>query len=101
MEAPDGDEWSELQVFFQNVDEIGDAIHEDLANVANKALRSKSEPEKTKQMQEKHKRPKNVENLQIPKVDEQLWMQLKRVSKSYDFAIQKCQQGMWMALKSS
>lgn len=97
-EAPDREEWSELQDFFQNADETGDAIHEDLANVANKALRSKSKPEKTKLLQDKHKRPVNVENLQIPRVDEQVWKQLKKDTKSYDFAVQKCQQGMCLAL---
>lgn len=39
-----------------------------------------------------------MENLQIPRVDEQVWKQLKKDTKSYDFAVQKCQQGMCLAL---
>lgn len=80
------------------MDEVGYAINEDLANVANKALTCTSKSEKAKQMQEKHNRPKHVETLQVLKVDEKEWGQLKRNTKSYDCAIQKCQLGTCMVM---
>jgi hypothetical protein len=39
----------------------------------------------------KHKRPNNVEKLQVTKVDEQLWRQLRRETKTFDYAMQKNQ----------
>ncbi|KAH3695217.1 hypothetical protein DPMN_082674 [Dreissena polymorpha] len=52
-------------------------------------------------MQDKHKRSRNIKNLQIPKVDEQIWRQLRPKTKAYDYAIQKCQQEIATALVPS
>lgn len=62
-----------------------------LISHTRKLLRSKLKEEMIKQLQEKHKRPNNVENLQVPKVDEVIWHQLRKETKSYDFAMQKKQ----------
>jgi len=41
--------------------------------------------------QKKHLRPKNVNNLQVPKVEEQLQRQLKPETKAFDYTMQKSQ----------
>ena len=54
-------------------------LEDGLAKMANDALRGKAQPEKLKKLAEKYKRPANVENLQVPKVEETLWRQLRKV----------------------
>lgn len=43
-----------------------------LTNLTNCALRAKPREDKIKTMKQKHRRPKNVENLQVLKVNKQL-----------------------------
>lgn len=50
---------------------------------------TKKEDEKLQALKEKHLRPKNTQNLQIPKVDEGLWRKLKREVKTVDYLQQK------------
>ena len=66
--------------------------------MANKVLRSKPKEEKIKSIATKHKRPRNVENLQVPKVEEQLWRQLKRDTKAFDYGMQKTQSSLCQAM---
>lgn len=61
-------------------------------------MRGKAQEDKLKELQSKHKRPANVENLQVPKVDEQLWRQLRRETKSQDYILQKTQGTLSLAL---
>ena len=63
-----------------------------MARIIDKALRGEKalkEEEKLKALKEKHKRPKNVQNLQTPKVAEFAWREMKREVKRVDFALQK------------
>ena len=90
-ESPE-DEYGELEEFFQPEDGIGEAVNEKIAGISEKALRgpkTKKEDEKLQKLKEKHLRPKNIQNLQIPKVDDGLWRQLKREVKTIDYMQQK------------
>ena len=63
-----------------------------MAKITQKALRgkkSKKDEERLKKVREKHKRPKNVENLQAPNVEDFAWRQLKREVKQVDYALKK------------
>ena len=41
------------------------------------------------ELKKKHKRPANVPNMQIPMIEEFMWLQLKRETKTYVFAQKK------------
>lgn len=99
-EVPEGNvsDWADIVDYFEDEQEVGDDIPAEIAQLANSVLRSKPREEKVKIMKNKHKRPKNVENLQVPKINEQLWHQLKRDTKLYDYAMQKSQQTLCHAL---
>ena len=66
--------------------------------MANAALRGKVQSEKMKKLAEKYKRPANVENLQVPKVEETLWRQLCKEAKVSDYILQKSQSSYALAL---
>ena len=51
-----------------------------------------------KKLNSKHKRPENVENLQIAKVDDILWSQLRPETKAFDYSQQKMQSVLSQAL---
>ena len=99
-EAPEGDatDWFEIDDFFEGNEETGEELSKDLASLANKVLRAKPKEEKAKSLTLKHKRPCNVENLQVPKVEEQLWRQLKRDTKAFDYAMQRMQGSICQAV---
>ena len=61
-------EWEDITDFLIEDKEQGEPIPDQLALLANKSLRCKSIDEKL--LKSKHKRPENVENLQITKVDD-------------------------------
>jgi hypothetical protein len=52
------------------------AISDKLTTLRNKALHVKKKEEKLKELFDAHKRPNNVDFLQIPLVNDQLWRQL-------------------------
>jgi hypothetical protein len=58
---------------------------------SKQSIKEQSKEEKIKQLLEKNKRSNNMENLQVPKVDEVIWNPLIKETKSYDFAMQKKQ----------
>ena len=107
QEQDDGDEMdeseeedlvSDLSQFFTDDEEMGPKIEEELAMMANSALRAKPQPDKLKKLAEKYKRPENLENLQVPKVDEILWRQLRKDTKAVDYLLQKVQSSTALAL---
>ena len=84
--------------YFNDDAEVGPKLDEELANMANAALRGKVQSEKMKKLAEKYKRPANVENLQVPKVEETLWRQLCKEAKVSDYILQKSQSSYALAL---
>ncbi|MCG7883186.1 MAG: hypothetical protein JAY96_16525 [Candidatus Thiodiazotropha endolucinida] len=103
LQAADDDEsdddiLSSLGQYFNDDMEVGPKLEEGLAKMANEALRGKPQPDKLKKLTEKYKRPGNVENLQVPKVEEILWRQLRKEAKGADFLLQKTQSSFSLAL---
>ena len=91
-EENDQDTLSDLEDFFEQDDGTGDDLSDRMAKITDKALRgkkSKKEDEKLKKLREKHKHPKNVENLQAPTVDDFAWRQMRREVKRVDYALKK------------
>lgn len=50
-----GDEWSDINSFFQTTDDVGEPVSEELAKVVNSALRSKLKDDRVKELNEKHR----------------------------------------------
>ena len=84
--------YAELEDFYQVEDETGKEVGEHIAGICNRVLRSsksKKEEEKVQKIIQQHLRLKNIENLQVPKVDSQLWLQLNRDVKRVDYIQQQ------------
>lgn len=91
-ESREDNPYAELEDFFQVEDGTGEAVGDHIAGISNRALRgtkNKKEEEKFQKIMQKHLRPKNIENLQVPKVDDLLWRQLKRDVKQVDYVQQQ------------
>ncbi|MES9881026.1 MAG: hypothetical protein ABW185_09115, partial [Sedimenticola sp.] len=90
--------FEELDEFYSHHRATGDKISDKLAGVTNKALRllvpvDKEEREKRQKLMEeirtRHRRPENVENLQVPRVEAVMWRQLKHETKANDVLMQR------------
>ena len=79
----------ELNSFFVSEISTGENVSDKVAEAINKSLRGKPNPDKMKALVENHKRPENVQNLHIPRVDGFLWDQLKMSTQSQNVAKQK------------
>lgn len=97
-ESDEEDILGSLGQYFNDDTEVGPKLEDGLAKMANDALRGKAQPEKLKKLTEKYKRPANVENLQVPKVEETLWRQLRKEAKGADYLLQKTQSSFSLAL---
>ena len=98
-EAQDG--FEDLEEFFVAHDGVGDAIPDQLASITNRALRGKKqkkEGDKLTSLKEKHMRPSNVTNMEVPQADTFLWHQLKRQVRAVDFQMQKANNNYSQAL---
>ncbi|XP_060603392.1 uncharacterized protein LOC132756355 [Ruditapes philippinarum] len=80
---------SEVEQSFAEDHKTGEPVGEKLAIVVNKALRAPTDKEKMKALTEKYKRPENLENLQIPRVENTVWEQLRNDTKLDDASKQK------------
>ncbi len=56
---------------------------------SNEGLRAAVDENKLKELQEKYLRPENIDNLQVPLVDNTLWRQLLRELRARDVQYQK------------
>ena len=86
----------DLEKFFGSQDETGPEVTERTAKVTDKALRgekTKEDEEKLQALRKKHKRPENIKNMQIPRIEDFMWRQLKRETRTYDFVQQKALEG--------
>jgi hypothetical protein len=92
------EEWSDTAKFSEDKQELGEELACDLAKVVNTSFRTSPKKEKMQDLFSKHKRPKNVKNLQVLKVDEILWKQQKPQTKSYDYGMQQTQTHLCLAL---
>ena len=81
----------ELEECFGAEEKCGEAVHAKLAEVANNGVRCKLNQDKIKEAGDKYLRPKNVENLVTPKVNNEVWGHLSRKVKNQDLRLQKTQ----------
>ena len=87
-EQTSANSYAELEEYFQVEDKTDEEVGEQIARITEKALRggsSKKDVEKLQDLKQKHKQPININNPQVPKVEEMLWPQLTRSSKHSDY----------------
>jgi len=85
----DQDFLAEVNEFFVTEKDCGPPVTESVANTVNTALRGTLNRDKMKSVLERNKRPENLSNLQIPRVPQTLWDQLKNQTKTLDASRQK------------
>ena len=92
QEEQTGDGFEELEEYFEPQDGVGEDVAEQIGKITDRALRGtkeKKDEEKLINLKQTHLPPKNVPNLQVPKVDNILWRQLKQEIRAVDFQLQK------------
>lgn len=93
--------FDELDSYFEPQDGVGEEVGEQIGKITERALRGnkeKKDGEKLTDLKKKYLRPKNIPNLQVPRVDDILWRQLKREVRSVDFQMQKANASYCQAL---
>ena len=79
----------EFKEFFEEEQTVGDKVSDVVATAINKSLRCQVDAEKMRKLMQHYRRPENIDNLQVPRVDTFLWDQLKTSTKSQDVGRQK------------
>lgn len=82
---------SELEECFGSSEKCGDEIMDKLAKVTNEGLRTKLDGSKIKDATEKYLRPRNVENLKTPRVNNEIWRHLSRNTRNQDLKLSRTQ----------
>ncbi|KAK3092365.1 hypothetical protein FSP39_001970 [Pinctada imbricata] len=82
---------NELAECFGSDEKSGEPINDKLAEVANEGVRTKLCMDKIKECSEKYLRPKNVKNLVVPRINEEIRPHLNRQVKNQDVRLQKTQ----------
>ncbi|KAH3790296.1 hypothetical protein DPMN_168493 [Dreissena polymorpha] len=86
----EGDDfWEDLDDFCAEMNDMGDPVSDKIAEVCNRSIKNKASDKKIKEIKSGNKRPKNVEYLQIPRVEEFLWRQLHSSTRANNFMLQK------------
>ena len=106
-------DYDDLEQYFEPVWGVGEEVGSRIAKITNKALMGKNEADEEKgeeekqtkndkdkldKLKQKHLRPKNIEYLQVPDVDDILWRQLKRDVRQVDFQMKKANHNHSQAL---
>ncbi|XP_061187046.1 uncharacterized protein LOC133195204 [Saccostrea echinata] len=81
----------ELAECFGSEEKCGEPIHEKLAKVTNEGVRATLNGEKIKEVSKKYNRPKNVQNLVTPKINEEIRVHLGRKIRNQDMRFQRTQ----------
>jgi hypothetical protein len=95
------DTFGDLAQYFEDPEETGEEVSEQMATITNKALRGrrdKKDSDKLQELQDKYKRPKNVQNLQVPKINDVIWRQLRRENRIHDFSLQQSHKNYALSL---
>ena len=81
----------ELSDFYEVQERCGLPIQESLAKVVNAGFRSQIAQDKFKDLNEKHLKPQNCQNLSVPKVNPEIWAKMNKSTKQMDAKLQKFQ----------
>ncbi|XP_046577977.1 uncharacterized protein LOC124285748 [Haliotis rubra] len=81
----------ELNAYFNNDDKFGPKVNEVLGRTINEGLRSQLNLEALNQTKDKYQKPENCPNLTVPRVNNQVWNQVKPQTRSIDSKLQNVQ----------
>ena len=87
----DNADFKALALEFSTVEKTSAALQTDLAELVNGLINDKVPKEKLDQLQDKYLRPENCPWLMPPKVNKQIWQQLRQETRNSDSAFQKAQ----------
>ena len=77
--------------FYEDNEPTGPAVTERVAKVVNSGWRTKVTEDMTKTVTDKYHRPQNCVNLNVPKINPELWSKLKSSTRSVDIKLQQTQ----------
>lgn len=97
-DTTDNDLLHELELQFNDDEQLGPAIGEKLANIATKRWAQKLSPEKIKQINEKYKQPQNCEAMRVSRINPEIWSQISQHKKKTDLRLSKVQQNVQKAV---
>ena len=90
-EGSDADSFKSLADEFSVLEKNSPAIDANLAEIVKSLLTEKLTKGKLAKVQNKYLRPENCTNLVAPKIDKQIWQQLRQETRNNDSAFQKAQ----------
>ena len=90
-EGSDGGSFKSLADEFSVLEKTSPAIDANLAEIVESLLTEKLTKETLAEIQNKYLRPENCTNLVAPKINKQIWPQLRQETRNNDSAFQKAQ----------
>ncbi len=87
----DDGSFQNLAAEFSVAEQFSPAITPGLADIVNSLLKDKLPKEKLAEVQAKYTRPENCPNLVSPKVNKQIWQQMRQETRNTDSSLQKTQ----------
>ena len=90
-EGINSDSFKSLAEEFSGTEKTSPAIDANLAEIVSSLLNEKLPKEKLSEVWAKYRRPENCTNLGAPKINSQIWQQLRQETRNIDSAFQKAQ----------
>ena len=85
-EGSSGDSFKSLAVEFSVAEKTAPAIDSNLAEIVKSLLLEKLPKDKLEEVQNRYLRPENCTNLVAPKINKQIWQQLRQETRNNDSA---------------
>jgi len=91
QEDSEGDIYQNIKDFFDKDEKLGPAVSGPTADLVEAVMRSTVSHIKEKELVDKEVRPSNCEALLVPKINAEIWKELKKDTKDTDMSFQKTQ----------
>ena len=85
------DQLEQLADFFESEEKCGPEVSGGLAKTLNRGMRSRIAASKIDEVADKYLRPKNCDNLSVPKVNPEIWDKMSDTAQGRDIGFQKLQ----------
>ena len=89
--ASDSEDLLTMQKLYDNSDNFSDKVHDKLADNINLSLRKRLSKKDQRDILDQYKRPENVDNMSVPKVNIELWEDANQNMKNKDMNLSKIQ----------
>lgn len=88
-DSEEDDNLQDLQDQFAEKSETGDSVSERMGDIVNWSLRAVPDEKALQELLDKHKRPANLDTLQVQTIDQFLWRDLPQTTKIVDMKLQR------------